>query len=77
MLREMYDGKIIPWERHNRCSAEQLEIVKKSPQEKNTLLKRWRRRIINSLKNCLTYTLSFPYQMKSMFFPMDSQLVYF
>jgi len=29
MLREMYDGKIIPWERHSRCSAEQLEIVKK------------------------------------------------
>ena len=29
MLKKMYDGKIIPWERHNRCSAEQLEIVRK------------------------------------------------
>ena len=29
MLREMYDGKIIPWERHSRCSAEQLKIVHK------------------------------------------------
>ena len=29
MLREMYEGKIVPWERHSRCSSEQLEIVRK------------------------------------------------
>jgi len=29
MLREMYEGKIAPWERHNRCTAEQLEITQK------------------------------------------------
>ena len=33
MLRNIYNGKIIPWERHNRCSAEQLEIVKKIADE--------------------------------------------
>ena len=29
MLREMYNGKIIPYERRNRLAAEQLEIVHK------------------------------------------------
>ena len=29
MLREMYFGKAIPWERRNRKSQEQLEIVSK------------------------------------------------
>jgi len=29
MLKELYDGKVIPWERHSRCSAEQSEILKK------------------------------------------------
>ena len=29
----MYEGKIIPWERHNCCSAKQLEIVHKIADE--------------------------------------------
>ena len=29
MLREMYKGKIIPYERRNRLAAEQLEIAQK------------------------------------------------
>ena len=33
MLRKMYEGKIVPWERHNRSSAKQLEIVRKIASE--------------------------------------------
>lgn len=33
MLRELYSGKIIPWERRNRKSGEQLEIVRKIEDE--------------------------------------------
>ena len=33
MHREMYDGKIDPWQRHNRCSAEQLKLVRKIADE--------------------------------------------
>jgi len=33
MLREMYFGKVIPWERRNRKSAEQSELVDKIESE--------------------------------------------
>jgi len=33
MLRELYNGKVIPWERHNRYAAEQLEILHKIESE--------------------------------------------
>ena len=33
MLKKMYEGKIVPWERHNHCSAKQLEIVRKIASE--------------------------------------------
>ena len=33
MLKEMYDGKVVPWERHSRSSAEQLELVRKIADE--------------------------------------------
>ena len=33
MLRELYFGKVIPWERHNRKSEEHLEIIKKIEDE--------------------------------------------
>jgi len=29
MLRDLYDGKVIPWERHNRCNAEQQALIDK------------------------------------------------
>ena len=40
MLRELYNGKVIPWERHSRCSAEQLEIMHKITAEEEYLAKK-------------------------------------
>jgi len=33
MLRELYNGKVIPWERNNHYAAEQLEILHKIESE--------------------------------------------
>jgi hypothetical protein len=33
MLRELYFGKVIPWERKNRKCVEQLEVVRKIEEE--------------------------------------------
>ena len=33
MLKEIYEGKIVPWGRHNCSSAKQLEIVRKVADE--------------------------------------------
>ena len=33
MLRELYYGKLIPWERHYRNDAKQLEIMRKTAEE--------------------------------------------
>ena len=40
MLREIYSGKVIPWERRNRSSKEQLEIVRKIEDEERYFIQK-------------------------------------
>jgi len=35
MLKKFYNGKVIPWERHNRCTDEQRKILDKIVAEEN------------------------------------------